>query len=152
MGWWWERSNPEVATGAGVGAAAGILSLFGGGAGVLKVVTIVCSATAVTVGLCAGVAEILRDPPAVRAEKPKRLAPAPTASATPAPTPVATPAPKRERPKPARKPKQKSSTDLSGRSEIPATAREGTDEFSPSASGPTEAAPAPPTGGGEFAP
>jgi RNA polymerase sigma factor (sigma-70 family) len=154
VGWWWDRSNPEVATGAGAATGAGLWALLGGsGAGLVKVVAIVCSATAVTAGLCAGVVAVLDDPPAPRqAAKPKMR---PAAQATPTPTPVrtATPAAARKR-APAPTPKKKRPTpDLSGEKEIPANAPAGASEFKPSASGASlDPAPAPPAGGGEFTP
>ena len=156
VGWWWERSNPEVATGAGAATGAGLWALLGGsGAGLVKVVAIVCSATAVTAGLCAGVVAVLdgmQRPAPTQAAKPKKK-PAVRATPTPTPVPTATPTAARKRP-PAPTPKKKrAAPDLSGEKEIPASAPAGASEFKPSASSASvDPAPAPPAGGGEFTP
>jgi DNA-directed RNA polymerase specialized sigma24 family protein len=98
-GWWWERSGNEAVAGAGAGAAGvGLASLFGSGglAGALKVAAVVCSATAVTAGICGGivavVGELSKPAPATAKRTPLETpTPAPVAvAATPAPRPTAT--------------------------------------------------------------
>lgn len=161
----WERSGPEVGAGTGSAAAgAGLWSLLGGGgaAGVSKAVAILCSATAVTAGVCAGVAEViegLREPakaPAQRAERrPARATPTPvpTAIATATPTAAPTAAPTRTPARKRKPPVRTTTADTSGESQIPASAPAGASEFLPGgASAPPEPAPSTDAGGGEFAP
>ena len=158
VGWWWERSNPEVAVGAGAGAAGiGLAGLLSGGglAGALKVAAVICGATAVTAGICGGIALVIQDlsqPPPATA---KRVQPAKPA-VTPAPvaavvTAVPTAAPRKPRLRP--QPAKTTTADTSGEKQIPASAPAGSSEFNPSASSASvDPAPAPQNGGGEFAP
>jgi RNA polymerase sigma factor (sigma-70 family) len=152
-GWWWERNGPEAAAGTGAAAGVGLAGLFGGGsAGMIKVVAVVCSATAITASLCAGVAEVLDDfgqtPPARAAKEPQRAAPTATATATLSAQRTATPTPTPRKRRPAR-----TTADTSGRKQIPAGAPAGASEFRPTAStASVDPAPAPDAGGSEFAP
>jgi hypothetical protein len=164
---WWERAGPEASAGARTAATgAGLSSLLGGGSvvGLFKAVAIVCSATAVTAGVCAGVVAVLENPPErrhqrrERAEHRRERTPAPTPAATFVATPTPTPAPTRTpAPKPQRS-KQRDpdppAFDPSGESEIPAAAPAATSEFNPASgsSRVTDPAPIPDTGGGEFSP
>jgi DNA-directed RNA polymerase specialized sigma24 family protein len=156
VGWWWERSGGEAVAGAGAGAAGvGLAGLFGGSglAGALKVAAVVCSATAVTAGICSGVAVFVHElsEPAPATAVAKRTH---RAKATPTPTPVLATATPRPRPTATARPKTaRSKVDTSGEKQIPASAPAGSSEFNPSASGASKPpAPAPENGGGEFTP
>ena len=156
IGWWWERSGPETAAGAGGAAAgAGALAAAGGTAGALKAIAAFCSATAITASVCAGVVVVLdgdesrKSPRAERAQRsPVPTATAqPTTTATPDPAPAATAQPERQQRR------EESRSDTSGESEIPASAPAGASEFTPTAStASAEPAPATSSGGGEFTP
>jgi hypothetical protein len=167
MGCWWDRAGSETTAGAGTAATgAGIWALLGGGstAGLVKVVAILCSATAVTAGVCAGVIAVMegqnepRRAPATHAERqPPRptLTPQPKAVATPAPTatptPTATPEPRRRMER--REEPPETTVDTSGESPIPASAPADASEFDPGgSSGQIDPATATTAGGGEFSP
>ena len=163
---WFDRSNPEVTAGAGTAAAgAGIWSTLAGSgsAGLVKFVAIVCSATAATAGVCAGVATLVRHPPEPKEKTTRRAErPAPPRRRTPTPTPVVvrratpTPTPRPRRQTVARRnerPARTAAVDTSGQSQIPASAPAGATEFNPTSSNaPVAPAPAPASGGGEFTP
>ena len=156
IGWWWERSGPETTAGAGTAAAgAGAAGLMGGGgaAGLAKALAVVCSATAVTAGVCAGVATVINDL-SERDRQPQARTPKPAlrAETTPTPTPAPTATPAASKPK-RRSSDQQSRADTSGRSQIPGAAPAGASEFSPTAStAAVDPAPATSSGGGEFSP
>src|SRR3954454_18921404 len=153
-----ERSAPETAAGAGTAAAgAGIASVLGGGGavGTFKALVLLCGATAVTAGVCGGVAAVLEEldkhPPRPAAKvrvNPKVAREAPRRpTLTPAAYHPARPAPVKPKPRPH------PTVDTSGETKIPAPAPAGSSEFTPSASSArVQPAPAPANGGGEFSP
>jgi RNA polymerase sigma factor (sigma-70 family) len=158
-GWWWERTNPEAAAGAGTAAAGvGLLGLLGGGStGALKAVAILCSVTAVTAGICGGVAVMLgelgKPPPA----KAKRIAAKPAATPTPKAASAATPRAAAHATTTAtatpRAAQATAASRLNPNRKVPSTAPAGSSEFSPTSST-TKRDPAPvPTGvTSEFSP
>ena len=168
LGGIWERSGPEATAGAGTAAAgAGLWALLTGGsvAGLLKTVSIVCTVTAVTAGLCAGVANVIEQaskPATPHAEKRRSARQSPTPSATPAATatPISTPRRVSTSPRPSRGHARDRLPGLPARRSIRAARarsrpphRTAASEFAPSASGASlDPAPATDSGGGEFTP
>ena len=170
----WDRTGPEAAAVGGTAAASGFWAMIasGGPVAVVKAVALLCTATAVTAGLCAGVVTVVgkldSPPPDRRAEKRERqkaksrrtATPTPTVvvavtpTPTPKPRPTRTPAPPRERPTSTPQPEtQPPPVDTSGETAIPASAPADGTEFEPSASSVSnDPAPATDAGGGEFAP
>jgi hypothetical protein len=149
----WDRFGPEAAAGGGTAAATGTgasgLAGTGAAAGALKSLAVVCSATAVTAGVCGGVVVITGAPddggraPAPRvAAKHERRVPTPASTASSSASSRAS----------AVSTRAANSSAKPGRA-IPASAPSGSREFDPSGSGaPLQPAPAPSAGGGEFGP